>query len=351
LNRWARGQRGTERTWNSFCYLHELKKHPKPFVAMPHRFKNRCYPLARHDVMQFPDEESIRNDVARDCGDIIDLAKRVLSSWMTVGRSHGYTKSALPPEVINAAYVLDVRACRQFRSVVELCMRGEAHDASILTRTMFENLLALEFVLKPRISLKPYKNRYKSKAPSSMSRLLRARLYLTYFGFQWEVLKSRNSKKARANRRARQLASQVPKQVRDHYESLIGSVWVERFKQHPRTYSGLTVSELAQAIGPVYAIWYNVVYAIQSGDVHASNAAELLHFSEAIWHDMPCRVERTLRAATDMFLAGADSLHKNIGFGSAARMLLSGLDDQYRRIKEKRRNREWQQRDCRDNAS
>ena len=294
---------------------------------------------ARHDVMQFPEEKPIRRDVERECGDIIGLARRVLGSWTTIQRSHGYTESALPPEVKNAAYVLDVRACRQFRSVVELCVRGEAHDASILTRTMFENLLALEFVLKSRILLKPYKKRYGSKAPSSMPRLLRARLYLTYFGFQWEVLKSRNRSKAGAKRPSRRLASLVPKSVLDRYESLIGSTWVERFKQFPRTYSGLTVSELAQAIGPVYARWYNVVYAIQSGAVHASNSAGLLHFSGAIWHDTPCHVEETLGPAMDIFLAGADLLHKNIGFGSAVGMLLSGLDDQRRRIKEKRRNR------------
>lgn len=289
--------------------------------------------------MQFPEEQSLRKAVERECGDIISLAKRVLSSWTTIQRSHGYTGSPLPAEVRNAAYALDIRACRQFRSVIELCMRGEAHDAAVLTRTMFESLLALEFVLKPRISLKRYKERYKSDAPSSMPNLLRARLYLTYFGFQWEVLRSRNRSKPGAKRHARRLASQVPKQVLDDYESLIGSVWVERFKRNPRTYSGLTVSELAQAIGPVYARWYNVIYAIQSGAVHASNAAELLHSINAFWHDTPGRVEGALRPAMDIFLAGADSLHKHIGFGPAVGMLLSGLDDQYKQIKDERRNR------------
>jgi hypothetical protein len=169
---------------------------------------------AKHDVM-YSAEELIRKDIERECGDIIDLAKRVLNSWMAIQRSHGYTESTLSPEVKNAAYVLDVRACRQLRSIIELCMRGEAHDASILTRTMFENLLALEFVLKPRILLKPYKKRYGSKAPSSMPRLLRARLYLTYFGFQWEVFTSRNGSKAGTKRYAKRLASLVPKCILD----------------------------------------------------------------------------------------------------------------------------------------
>lgn len=295
-----------------------------------------------HDVMQFPEEQLIRKSVEQKCGDIINLAKRILSSWTTIKRWQVHTDSNLPPEVRNAACVLDIRACRQFRSVIELCMRGEAHDASILTRTMFEGLLALEFVLKPRISLKHYKN--KRNAPSSMPRLLRARLYLTYFGFQWEVLRSRNRSKPGAKRHASRLASQVPKQVLDDYASLIGFEWVERFKQHPRTYSGLSVSDLAHAIGPVYARWHNVVYAIQSGAVHASNAAELLHSVGTIWHDMPCYVDKTLKCAMDIFLAGAKLLYKHIGFGSAVGMLLSGLDDQYREIKEERRSRRSNQR-------
>lgn len=289
--------------------------------------------------MQYPGQESAREAIERECGDIISLAKRALNSWTTIKRSHGYKRASLPPEVKNAAYVLDIRACRQFRSVIELCMRGEAHDASVLTRTMFENLLALEFVLKPRISLKPYKQRYKRNAPSSMPRLLRARLYLTYFGFRWEVLRSRNRSKPGARRHARRLASAVPKQILHKYESLIGSIWVKRFKRHPRTYSGLTVSELSHAIGPVYARWYNVVYAIQSGAVHASNAAELLHSIDAIWHDAPGHVEGALTPAIDIFLAGAESLHSHIGFGSSVGMLLSGLDVEYGQIKDERRNR------------
>jgi hypothetical protein len=204
---------------------------------------------------------------------------------------------------------------------------------------MFENLLALEFVLKPRISLKPYKQKYNRDAPSSMRRLLRARLYLTCFAFRWEVLKSRNKSKSGAKRHARRLASGVPKEILDKYESLIGSDWVERFKKHPRTYSGLTVAELSQAIGPVHARWYNVVYAIQSGAVHASNAAELLHRDSDIWHDASGDVQVALNPAIDIFLAGAESLHKHIGFGSTIGMLLSGLDVEYRRIKDERRNR------------
>ena len=289
--------------------------------------------------MKSPEQQSLRKAIERECGDIISLAKRALNSWTTIQRSHGYRQSSLSPEVKNAAFAIDIRACRQFRSVVELCMRGEAHDASVLTRTMFENLLALEFVLKPRISLKHYKERYKRDAPSSMPRLLRARLYLTYFAFQWEVLKSRNKSKPGAKRHARRLASCVPKQILDKYESLIGSIWVERFKRHPRTYSGLSVADLSRAIGPVYARWYNVVYAIQSGAVHASNAAGLVHFDNAIWHDAPDDVEAALTPAINVFFAGTESLHEHIGFGSALGMLLSGLDAEWRRIKDERRNR------------
>lgn len=290
--------------------------------------------------MQYPEEELLRKAIERECDDIISLAKRALNSWITIKRSYSYKQSSLPPEVKNAAYALDIRACRQFRSVIELCMRREAHDASILTRTMFENLLALEFVLKPRISLKRYKDRYKKhNPPSSMPRLLRARLYLTYFGFQWEVFRSRNKSKPGVKRHAKRLASCVPGQRLNEYESLIGPIWVDRFKKHPRTYSGLSVADLSLTIGLMYARWYNVVYAIQSGNVHASNAAELLHFNDDIWHDAPSDIEGVLRPAMNIFLAGTESLHKHIGFGSAVGMLLSGFDAEYGQIKDERRTR------------
>jgi len=294
---------------------------------------------AKCEVMQYPEEESIKKAIERECGDTISLAKRALNSWTTIQRSHGYKRSSLPPEVKNAAYVLDIRACRQFRSVIELCVRGEAHDGSILTRTMFENLLALEFVLKPRISLSHYRKRYKRDAPSSMPRLLRARLYLTYFGFRGEVFQSRDRSKRGAKLHARRLASSVPKQILKEYESLVGSLWVKRFTRYPYTYSGLTVAGLSRTIGPVYARWYNVVYAIQSGAVHASNAAELLHFNHAICHDSPDDVEETLISAINIFFAGAESLHKHICFGSTVGMLLSGLNAEWGRIRDSQRNR------------
>ena len=242
----------------------------------------------------------------------------------------------LPPEIKNAAYVIDTAMCRQYRSVIDLCSRGEAHDADILARSMFENLLALEFVSRPRISLSHYRKRYKSNAPKSMPPLLRARLYLTYYGFRWVVFQSRHKSTPGVKRHASRLASTTPKEVLAHYETLIGTEWVERFQKRPRTYSCLLVAELAESISRMHLRWYKVVYSFQSGPVHASEATRLLHVDgrdSDRWHDSPTSVECTIRTATDVFLAGVEALHDRIGFGSGVGMLLSGLDDEYKKLK------------------
>jgi hypothetical protein len=131
----------------------------------------------------------------------------------------------------------------------------------------------------------------------------------------------------------------VPRNILDNYKSIIGPIWVDRFKKHPCTYSGLSIADLSQTIGPMYARWYDVVYAIQSGNVHASNTVRLLHFNDDIWHDATIDIEVALKPAMDIFFDGAESLHKHIDFGSAVGMLLSGLDAEYKQIRDERRNR------------
>ena len=51
----------------------------------------------------------------------------------------------------------------------------------------------------------------------------------------------------------------------------VGQDWAKRFRDHPRTYSGLSLGKLSSKLGPEFLDWYAKVYGEQSKSVHATD--------------------------------------------------------------------------------
>lgn len=123
------------------------------------------------------------------------IASRMFSAWIDNPPDPWVDRCDLPWEVKVLATLLNTQMCRQFRSAVELCRVGEAYNASIIGRSIFETVLAVHFILAPEFHIaveqahgakperRPLPGKWSAKVPknpdigSALSRELRGELY------------------------------------------------------------------------------------------------------------------------------------------------------------------------------
>ena len=168
---------------------------------------------------------------------------------------------------------LTVRAIRQFRGIFALAEWGLVEDMEILCRSLFENALAVRFVLRPA-------RRRKACSAALRARLaqlpvmprryravdFRAILYSAY----WFI---RTDKKAGGARAVRGLKRFSSKKTRDalsgaasEAQKLLGS-WSKAQKDG---YSGLSINLLAEYCG--LGDMHTAVYGLMCSKTHANDA-------------------------------------------------------------------------------
>jgi hypothetical protein len=256
----------------------------------------------------------------------------------------------------NLALTLDVQALRLFRSIIQDCKRAEAFTASILTRTLFENLLAVLFLLKKdvRIMVEPTKGtppgttpikfaaKLKSKttrrtAKHRLPRELRANLFMAHYYFTLEGQHMESLGKSPVMyHKAKQLKKSVDPAVAAEYEREIGSAW-SYILRNSNYYSGLSVKDLAQVLDKSLLRWYDTVYHFQSCDGHAMNLLQHLTIQDgtsvkAVYASTDDAVNQTLRAAIGMFLTHIQILHQNLDFGTDASTAFASLTKEHHRL-------------------
>ena len=306
-------------------------------------------------MQQFPDESGRSEEVQRKLVEAFDFAEALLNFWLRHDKNGHYARSNLPRQCLILAIGLDVQGCRLFRSVIDDCRRCEAYTASILARSLYETVLGTAFVLAKRVHIvvepvmsggKPKvtpegavmycaKLPYKAagKTPKNwLSRDLRGKLYLAHSYFENEETaierlgripgQKRNMKKAKKS---------IDPTLAIDYEKAIGPEWTYILRNH-RSYSGLSVANLAKVLHRQLHLWYETVYYFQSRDAHGSDALRHVDNTEdtvtAVYLSSDWEVYQALRTAIGMFFANMHILHENIGFGS-------GVDSGFHSLKRK----------------
>jgi Family of unknown function (DUF5677) len=228
----------------------------------------------------FPGEDRVRDEIQRELAGHFGFAKRLLTYWLKADKDTGLNKSSLPPIVLRVVLAMSVKATRQFRSVIELCERGEAVDGAIIARSMFETALAVAFVLKPRFEPSKFDEKGKVKKTIKVPGVtltceFRALLFAAHQVLQPERSAAKHADrpglKRHSKRMARIAANFGGAQL---YKNAIGPEWTKILKSPPFTYSGLSIANLARSLGRTFPKWYDTVYGSQSEHVHA---ADMLH--------------------------------------------------------------------------
>jgi hypothetical protein len=226
--------------------------------------------------------------VQQNVADLFSLAESLFNSWLTQDKNNWTAKT--PNESANLALILDIQACRLYRSVIEECRRCEAFNASILARTLFETTLGVAFLLKKdvRIIVEPVcpkgappgtpPSKFAAKARSKgikrtrkhlLSREFRAKLFLAYDFFSREGRGIDSIGKIPGyHHKAKKLRRSLDQKAKGEYEREIGPEW-SFILQRSHNYSGLSVKDLARVLHPAFLRWYETVYHFQSCAAHA----------------------------------------------------------------------------------
>ncbi len=184
---------------------------------------------------------------------------------------------------------MNTQALRLFRSVVEQVRRCETYSATILTRTLFETLLAVAFLVKKdiRIIVDPIRPKPGSPPPTTakyvakirskglkrtrkhlLSYELRMLLFQAYDYF-WLQKTGLNgiAKYPGMSGNVRQFKCKLDPAIIQGYEQAIGPEWTYILKNSDN-YAGLSVSDRARMAGRSFLRWYGALYSFQSRAVH-----------------------------------------------------------------------------------
>jgi hypothetical protein len=238
----------------------------------------------------FRNEEQRAAEVRARLAPAFELAEGLFNFWLTAEKDSWIAKSTLSPLSLHLAMLLDVQALRLFRSVIEQSRRCEGFCATILSRSLYESVLGVAFLLMKRVQIiveakgpagTPGAKAFQAKASSkgikptrkdSLSHELRANLYYMHaFIQQRERALEIIGRYPGNKRRVKRLEKTLDRSVIVEQEKAIGPAWSYILRHQPHTYSGLTIEELAKVLHKSLFRWRHTVYPFQSRAVHAND--------------------------------------------------------------------------------
>lgn len=313
-------------------------------------------------ILPYPGENDYEAFLQQELTWNFAFARRLYAHWLPHEREKWLNRSRFRWPTLDAAMIIDLQICRQFRSLYDECSRGEAICAAIITRSLFESILALLFVLKPRLYIVvdpeidksgAHKKtpdgelKYRAFSPSRkhpksssahLPRHQRASMYLLHRKLQ-DIAMPERLHDAGMKRLSRTVAKNAMiAETLSTSKAVLGPEWTYILKSS-MNYSGLSVSGLADLFGPATSGWYKTIYAIQSGSVHANEPSALFIPNDNDSHIQPsyfsmaAEVKLVLNAGIGLFLAGTHILQDQIGFGELNETVLSGFTSEYKRMR------------------
>ncbi|MBB3209060.1 hypothetical protein FHS27_004896 [Rhodopirellula rubra] len=226
-----------------------------------------------------PHEKDNAAEIVSEYPEHFNFAAELLSSGLDLldqlSKSNRFDDT---PIVKAAAGGILARELRRYRSIAHMAEYGFIENVDVLTRVLFEGTLAARFVLYESIPVEERSGQLRGRLrnqptiPDGVSEVeFRSWLYSTMPNIKMALMADQLGMDSESKQTILDGVSEI--------EQIIGPEWMEVLKTHPKTYSGLSVRDLAESCGVLSM--YVEMYALQSMDVHASDGlASLDHDSE-----------------------------------------------------------------------
>ncbi len=326
-------------------------------------------------MLQFPDEEKRCKQLQLALGSQFDLAEHAYSYWLTRPENSYLLNSSetpwprtvnVPRKTIHLAMTMNVQMLRLFRSAVEMCSRGESLSANILTRSLYETVLALDFILRNEVAVfigpvmhkecgsKMGKQKELDGLPmfqvkplstkSSDTRVILSRDQRTKFYIAHDFLGRKRHTRSLASipeMKAisdEQIAQEVPG-LDELVRSNVGDKWYTILKES-KSWSGLSIRDLTTVLGSVFETWHAIVYPVQSRMSHSGDALQLiggfLDNDDIYWKMFSTNeeVSGVLLVATALFIGGLRVVQDCIDLGEEHEKVIEELHAENKRLRD-----------------
>ena len=178
------------------------------------------------------------------------------------------------PIAYRVGHSLCVKAIKHFRSTLALTEIGAIQDVNILGRVLFETFTALSFVLYTSVNLKFGSSDYSNYDPDK-----RATLYTAFHSINRYNELQKHLQDSRLSLPLPQSKIDAIKSEHDLASVGVGIEWTEQFTKS-KSYSGVSLRDLAERISPDHVKWYDTIYGQQSKSVHAKDMADHFEYSD-----------------------------------------------------------------------
>jgi hypothetical protein len=263
--------------WGGYCGRQDRSESQDEVRGDGRRGPRRSAGVGENRVLigrrrMFPNEQENREELARHfASDFLlmgQLAKVAIHFHEDLCHVKGPDLTGNAKEFLLGTFT---RELRRFRSCIELCAMGYTENATILTRSMYEGLLAERFVIGTPIP---------DEACSTSLINARSRLPKFPMGGEGEEVRSYLCRAMEPLRMSRlretlhdqaELLAQTSKwdNAEQMIESMVGADWLKTLKKS-KHYSGMNVRLCAESCG---LLDYHVkLYGLQSAQVHADDA-------------------------------------------------------------------------------
>lgn len=172
---------------------------------------------------------------------LLDLAIGVYTSETPMAPAKG-----LDDLVVVVALGLVAKACKQYRAIVdivELCLDEVANSNC---RMLFETMLAVNFILRPRVILMKDGKKLKLIHGKPLTTKFRTRLYLANNAFNAQKIANAYAATPGLKRRMSKDARSEARRQATVWEIEIGPDWTRRLKD---AYVGVGIIGLAESLG------------------------------------------------------------------------------------------------------
>ncbi len=286
-------------------------------------------------MLKYPKQVERSREVQEAIVAEFEFASKVFSFWVLSAKDDLIDKSPLSWLGKHIAGMLNLQAVKQFRSIVELCRECETFNANVLARSLYETVLALQFVLRPNLGIEvlPGKGKKKFRAilnpDASLPRDFRAELYRAY-----SIIRHYEDGKREVEEFGLQLDLTNAQEMAAEVEKIIGPEWTYVLR-NIYSYSGLSVADLAKATGPELTSWYRRIYGFQSRMAHGANAIRHIKVDSETRLIEPAilagneEVSGTLGVGTAMFLCCVATIYENIDLGPTITGLAQAMIQEY----------------------
>jgi Family of unknown function (DUF5677) len=274
-----------------------------------------------------PFEDRAQQDVEADHHNDLVESRELLQLALDMIGSDGRGNLRIPAEPVlgvtdqarSLALGLYAKACKQFRSIIILAERGFRGEVTVLTRSLFETTLAMNFIMNESVALKRDGKAFDPDPSRPLTTDLRALLYGAHAVFteakrsrQWsERPELKSSMGLRVDPKV--IAAQTAAA-----KTAVGEKWWEALKGGQ---AGLSVRNLADSLG-VFS-YYLMVYGDQSEVAHAGDG--FMHFDleddgehgSLDLSPSPVSIGGLLQLACLVFLGALTGIHNRLKFGDA----------------------------------